>query len=452
MKLRKNLGLSLAALALCFAGCNLFNPIESVNISSTDADALTYEGYIKFRDNNYTEAEEYFLKAIEADQTHSEAWYGLIKAKMNLQDINTFELLKYVNLNQGTTVPFADMNDEVAYKYKVGIDTVVKYAKAFIQLDTTGQLDGKITYKTISNGYMVLQLTQTMLSLRKTTKIMDGCNVSAIPGQSKCDIASVLNTLKNNSPEEAVETFHEVFKICQENPDALAAVFSNNLQGFNWLAEDKKGEAVSSMCGALANTTENTGTTYNETNALNIIIGQFGFSDAMDDDGDGCIDEEIYDGADNDGDGLVDEDIRDQSNSIVYDDILNAKNAIAKKTEIKYLRIVKDASPNEKYEVLDLDKNGYIGKDDRNEWEYAYKKFDDRDKNNNFLLKFAQDLKFNPQGLPLDQFLELKNLVAKDTDINNIQYDLNFRKQYIGGCWVNYNQDSFRQWFEGRGL
>ena len=47
MKLRKNLGLSLAALALCFAGCNLFNPIESVDISSTDADALTYEGYIR---------------------------------------------------------------------------------------------------------------------------------------------------------------------------------------------------------------------------------------------------------------------------------------------------------------------------------------------------------------------------------------------------------------------
>jgi len=55
--------------ALGIAGCNLFNPTQQVNIESGDANALTYEGYIKFRNNEYTEASNYFSKAIEADST-----------------------------------------------------------------------------------------------------------------------------------------------------------------------------------------------------------------------------------------------------------------------------------------------------------------------------------------------------------------------------------------------
>ena len=101
----KFLWASALMLTLGIAGCNIFNPTESVNIKNDDADALTYEGYIKFRNNEYSEAEEYFRKAIEADEGHSEAWLGLMKSVLNrklntCQETNVFTLLKYVNTNR----------------------------------------------------------------------------------------------------------------------------------------------------------------------------------------------------------------------------------------------------------------------------------------------------------------------------------------------------------------
>ena len=37
-------------LSLGIAGCNIFNPTESININDDDAEALTYEGYKHIRE------------------------------------------------------------------------------------------------------------------------------------------------------------------------------------------------------------------------------------------------------------------------------------------------------------------------------------------------------------------------------------------------------------------
>lgn len=445
MKLKKHLWIFAAsAIAMSFVGCNLFNPTESVEIASDDAKALTYEGYIKFRDNEYTEAQNYFLKALDADSTCSQAWYGLIKTKMNLQDINTFELLKYVNVSSGSKVPFTDMNDETAFKYKSGIDTVVLYTQMFIKKDTLGLLDGEITYKNISDGYMILQMMQAMLVLRETTKSLNSCSTP-----NGCDMGEVLNSLKED-PEEAVEAFHEVFQVCSDNPSSMSGVFKDYLPGFDYIADDKRDEAVGAMCKAGAVSTEKTDDPAEIRKSLDIITSQSGYSDMFDDDGDGCIDEEIFDGVDNDGDGEVDEDIRDKQNDIRYDDELSAKNALMGVTDIKYLRIVKSAAPNKKYELYDLDFNGEVGGKDKDEWEYVYKTFDEREAAQNHLLKFAQNLHWNPSGLPFEDYLKIKWEISKDTDISNIKYDLETRKALVGGCWERYTEESFMNWFAGR--
>ena len=153
----------LCTLILGIVGCNLFNPTGSANIDSSDANALTYEGYQKFRANDYSEAAYYFSKAIEADSSHSEAWYGLAKAKLNLQEINSFELLKYVNTEGSNSMPISKMSDGTAAKYQYSIDTILDFMKVFITLDTTGQLDGVVSYKNVSDSYMILQLFKTML-------------------------------------------------------------------------------------------------------------------------------------------------------------------------------------------------------------------------------------------------------------------------------------------------
>ena len=74
MKLKKSLWpLAVAAIAIVIAGCNLFNPTQSVDIASGDADALTYEGYLHYQKTEYYEAQVYFEKALAADPRSSEA-------------------------------------------------------------------------------------------------------------------------------------------------------------------------------------------------------------------------------------------------------------------------------------------------------------------------------------------------------------------------------------------
>lgn len=444
-------------ISLGIAGCNIFNPTESINIKDDDADALTYEGYKRIRANEYSEAEHYFNKAIAADSNHSQAWFGLMKATLNRklngnESTNVFSLLSYVNASRDSKVPFSSMSDYVAGQLQEAIDTVNVIADAFIERDKNGKTDGVVTYRTISEGYMVLQMMKTMLVLRKTTQGMEGCSLKK-GEENSCDMASVLNNLKND-PAETVESFNAVFKTCEESPESMTKMFDSYLQGFDNLKDEAQRSAVSSMCGALAQETEEAKNDEDQqTKTLNIIIGQFGYSDILDDDGDGCVDEELYDGEDNDGDGEIDEDVSDKTNEIEYDNDLILKNVTAGKTEIKDLRVVKKAAPNEKYRTVDIDMNGKTVDSDNNElnseWKFAYPDYKNRVAANDHRFVFATELVFNPQNLSYEEFLAYKRAVAKDTHYPPT-YDLTFRKTYIGGCWANYNEQRFMQWFEGR--
>ena len=448
-------------LSLGIAGCNIFNPTESINIKDSDAEALTYEGYKHIRSNEYSEAEHYFSKAIAADSNYSQAWFGLMKAKLNrmlnsTQETNVFSLLAYVNASRESKVPFSGMSDQVAAQLQETIDSVNVIANAFIARDKAGKTDSVITYKTFSEGYMVLQMMKTMLVLRKTTQGMNGCSLNK-NDENSCDMASVLNNIKNE-PAEAVEAFDAVFKTCEESPESMTKMFDSYLQGFGDLKEESQKKAVSSMCGALAQETEDAKDDEDQqTKTLNIIIGQFGYSDILDDDGDGCVDEELYDGEDNDGDGEIDEDVSDKSNEIEYDNDLILKNVTAGKTAISDLRVIKKAGPNEKYMTVDIDMNGVtVANDPSNnqkelgrEWKFVYPEYKNRVAAGDHRLVFAAGLVFNPQGRPFEEFIAYKRAIAKDTHYPPT-YDLEFRKTYIGGCWANYNEERFMQWFAGR--
>ena len=478
----KFLWVSALMLAMGIAGCNIFNPTENVNIKNDDAEALTYEGYIKFRANEYTEAEEYFNRAIAADSNYSKAWLGLMKSVLNRKlnsdkETNVFSLLKYVNASRDSKVPFSGMSDELAEKLNEVVDSVNYIVDQFSARDKSGKTDSIITYNTISDGYMVLQMMKTMLVLRKTTSKLEGCSLKK-GSENSCDMKSILNTMKNDDPGETVEAFHTVFETCEENPSSMISLFGSYLEGYDYMSDDLKKTSVQSMCGALSKETDVKDKSEDEqAKTMNIMIGQFGYSDTFDDDGDGCVDEEIYDGEDNDGDGLIDEDIRDKTNPIHYDQDRISKNVLAaqkakRDPETKELLIVKDAGPNGKYRLVNIDMDDDFCKSDKDEcanegasaadpdeWEFIYEAYDARVaatyynevKQENVAgdhrFKFAKDLVWNPTHLGEEQFLELKSKVAKDTDPNNIQFDLETRKNLIGGCWVNYSDAEFKNWF-----
>jgi hypothetical protein len=436
---------SLCALFLGIVGCNIFNPTESANIESGDANALTYEGYIKFRANDYDEAERYFSKAIEADPSHSEAWYGLAKAKLNQQEINVFELLKYVNTNSKSSLPIAGMSDGMAAKYQESIDYIMSFLKDFITRDTTGQLDGVVTYRTIANSYMLLESFQFMLVLRKEMPFVAKCQqTNPRTGLPDCNIGDILNGLQGGKGARALSMVHDMTKTCEQQPEGFGSVLGQMIPGVSDMLTAKgKNETTSAVCGAIASVTQPSENPNEIEKNLSLVSSMSGYSMVVDEDGDGCVDEEVPDGFDNDGDGEVDEDPRNLNSGIQLDEVGMSLNVAYGHTGIQNLMLIQSVSPDEKYRSVDIDLDGRDADDD--EWTFVYAKIADRKANNDHRFKFATKLVYNPQGMLLDQFMSLKWEVAHDYQG---VYDLEFRKTHIGGCWPNYKESDFQRHLE----
>jgi hypothetical protein len=436
---------SLCVLFLGIVGCNIFNPTESANIESGDANALTYEGYIKFRANDYDEAERYFNKAIEADPSHSEAWYGLAKAKLNQEGINAFELLKYVNTDSKSSLPIAGMSEEMADRYQTSIDNIIGFLKTFITRDTTGQLDGVVTYKTIANSYMLLESLQFMLVLRKEMVNVAKCQeINPRTGLPNCNIGDILNGLQAGKGARAVSMLHDLTSTCEKQPEGFGSVFGQAFPGVSsLLSADGKSTTTSAVCGAIASATMPADDPKEVDKQVSLMASITGYSMIVDEDGDGCVDEEVSDGQDNDGDGEIDEDPRNLNSNFELDGVGMAINGAYGKRGLNNLMLIKSVEPDEKYRSVDIDMDGRAA--DEDEWEFVHKAISERNNNNDHRFKFATKLVFNPQGMPLDQFMTLKWDVAHDYQG---VYDLEYRKAHIGGCWPNYRESDFQRHLE----
>ena len=66
-----------------------------------------------------------------------------------------------------------------------------------------------------------------------------------------------------------------------------------------------------------------------------------------------------------------------------------------------------------------------------------------------YLRQIAAEVKEVMEG-GVEGLKERKRLIAQDTNKDNPTYSLEDRKSMVGGCWVNYDEDSFKKWFEGR--
>jgi hypothetical protein len=203
----------------------------------------------------------------------------------------------------------------------------------------------------------------------------------------------------------------------------------------------------------------------------------FKFGNSRDDDGDGCVDEEVLDNYDNDGDGEIDEDVRD-SRSIVlmkkrpqnYEELKAASQDVTNydltKAQVDSLKFI------EKYHPVDIDMNGVFGPviegdpesppNDPSEWHYVYSDPNERDEQKNHLLQFTNNLKFNytknrlflekdndpvmQDAEKIDSLINNKDSIRVDT-LYPPKYSLKDRKKMVGGCWNNYTEEQFLQWF-----
>ncbi|MCQ2125239.1 MAG: tetratricopeptide repeat protein [Fibrobacter sp.] len=433
-----------AVLALAFGlvSCNLFNPTESVNIKSNDAEALTYQGYLHYQKNEYSLARDYFEKAIKADSAYSEAWYGRAKAVLNLQEgLNILELISYAKSDDAMDVAenFMNMPDEKANQIKDGLDSVFKYIDPFIVRDELGLTDKRVRFKDFSDSYAVMQMTKLALTVR-------AASVSI-----KNIFSAANNILSINwaelDPEELGETAKETFDALastataiKANPELVTTVIKEYIPDSLGITDSTLTENIDFFADQIIYVNDAIQKTEVDRALIFLNVGN-----VIDDDGDGCIDEEIPDGQDNDGDGEIDEDMRHYETYVMDIDSVNHLNS--NPTKVREIKLT------ERYNFIDIDGNGIFGEEDENERIFVIQSTRERESKNNHLFRFADSLKWvgtaeTAEGL--EKRIAYKDSVRLDTDSLNYKYDLEWRKKHVGGCWNNYDEEAFKAWFRGR--
>lgn len=416
-----------AFIATCVAGCNIFNPGGKEHIDDNDTDALVYEGYIDIQKTEYSRAALSFSKAIKSDSACSRAWYGLAKAVLNQYGLNVFEMLKY-SKTENNSNGFMTMSDESVEKYRVGLDTVLKIVDQFIERDTTNKTDKQIRFSTIANSYTILQLTNVAILVRKASSDVKKMFSYDMPSNQ---IAIDWSSLQDMATNEAVQTINSLAASAQAlkaDPDNTFPIFRSFLPGTDTVPDDEFKSGALAVTDQIISMSDNLNESMDRADVF-VKVGN-----GMDDDGDGCVDEEIWDGEDNDGDGEIDEDQR-PGKVLVFKAQLD-RRAVAS------LKIPEGSI----YEQLDIDMNGFAA--ENAEWNFVYAEPDDRDAQKDHRLQFAQNIWFLPG--PGGDMIQNKELARLDNDINNIRYDLAWRKTNIGGCWANYSEADFLNWFHGR--
>ena len=439
------------ALSVGMAGCNLFHPTESHDAESDDAAALTLDGYHEFQKSNYDSARRLFNRAIAADSGYSEAWVGLAKCVLNSQEgLNAFELVSYAQKadeNQQSN-GFLEMQDQEAHLISKGIDSVLVYLNKFIARDTTGKTDQKVRFRDIADSYAILLLTKAALRIRNVQT-----ELTSVLSADSAGMKLNLNTL--NDLGDSLKPFLQDMAAASEAikiaPDASAEIIKAYLPDSTRqdIGDDFYTDATVGLANTVIQLNDRAQTVEEERTEVFFVFGN-----GMDDDGDGCVDEEVIDNYDNDGDGEIDEDGRDyrsvvlvKNTFVIKDDNTTQINKDGKLYDLTKSQ-VDSLNTIEKYETIDIDMNGKMGTQDPKEWQYVIRDPDERDEQDNHLLKFAIDLKF--PGKNLATKIKNKELIRHDTDINNIKYSLKKRKEMVGGCWANYSDEDFKKWFEGR--
>ena len=440
------------ALSLGFVGCNLFHPTDSRDAENDDAAALTLEGYLEYQNSNYDAARKFFNKAIRADSSYSEAWIGLCKTVIKAQEgINVFELASLAQRYEGpdgkATNGFLVMSDEKADTISRGIDSVMIYLNQFVARDTTDRTDKKVRFSTIADSYTILQLTKAALRVRAVNTQLSSV-VSAGSSGMTMDL-NVLNDM-GDSLKPFLSDMASAAEAIKASPEAAAEIVKAYLPDSTrqYFDDDDYADVSVGLANTIIQMNERAQSVEDDRNDV-----FFKFGNGRDDDGDGCVDEEALDNYDNDGDGEIDEDVRDSRSIVLVKKRPQNVEDVAKlsqdtetydltKSQIDSLSVL------EKYNIIDIDMDGKTTQEDLDEWQFVYRNPNERDEKDNHLLKFAIDLSF--PGKDLDEKIKNKELIRHDTDVNNIKYSLEKRKKMVGGCWVNYDEEEFLKWFEGR--
>lgn len=445
-------------LGLSLAACNVFNP-SGEGDSGPGKDAQLTEGENQFRQQDYKSASETYQAAIEADSTNSMAYYGYSKSVMRYWQVNASTLLEEVSKAQDkSAIPFIGASDWDVTRYlqatsRVRLalgamterDSLTRWWQYSLHPDAKETKADPLASKRIAfmqdywakadqgtKGYHTkARFPLSDLKMPSQKIIADFGFVEMIYAVTHLRDLNGDNTIDSSDNVMKLLTFNASGGFKVENLNAIVdslntpekkAQFNNLIQNVGSglsSASTVLGLLTPALTDKIAGTGGDTsGTGQNlsgdVTQKADSVISSLGdavtfyqFGDGKDNDGDGCVDEEIADGKDNDGDGFVDEDAR----WVPTDTVDNDHNGKGKNP-------ILDNDPGE-------------------------------DLNASFILKFTQATGFVTGPL----FKDKTARVAAQKDSLQVRYDaagsaaamtagdqvkLAAAQKNIGGCWNNY--------------
>lgn len=342
-------------LGLVLAACNVFNPSgEGDSGASLDAQLTDGENYFRLQD--YKSAYETFAAAIDADSTNSMAYYGYSKSIMRYWEVNVSTLLTEVSKAQDQSgIPFIDASDRTVTRY---LQATSRVRKALGQLTERDTLTRWYHYTMDPSGSAAARDPLASGRIAFMADYWDKADKGWAGYHRKSEFP--LSDLRMGYQQVVadfgfVELIYAVTHLRDLNGDDVIDSSDNllkkltfNVQGgfqvdnladivdsldtpekkaqFNTLIQNVAGglQSASTVLGlltpALTGGSDTAGSGdlgQTVTQNMDSVITSLGdavtfyqFGDEIDNDADGCIDEEIADGKDNDGDGIADEDAR----------------------------------------------------------------------------------------------------------------------------------------------
>jgi len=274
------------------------------------------------------------------------------------------------------------------------------------------------------------------------------CQKDTLTGEMKVIIDSkqVLNDLQGELVlyYDCVEKFGGKDRNCVEFIPSGINDINGKIDGFGNDFNDVEGVLNNLGLGGSGNPDDEGSSLKNDLDKYKAYASFYKVGTHIDEDGDGCIDEELLDGLDNDGDGLANENARlasiDTNDLRLYgvniiNNSMRGTDPYKNSENVKYnkplyghytdFRVCNAQSPNNSACPHPIpDSTGMAT-----------------------VLAFTQE-----QGYWTTTNMLLKLAVAQDTACGELKYPLEQRKLAIGGCWSNYDECKFVKYWLRREL
>lgn len=293
------------AFLLILAGCNLYNP-SGKGTPDSDQDWID-QGEAQLRDQEFEAARASFGRVLAHDSSRTEAWIGYGKA-VAAQNLDMSLLLREVLESQREgRKPLWDTSFSLARKDSAyrGLIPVHRVLETWARLDSTGRATMPPRNR-LERGLIAIAHSMLMLWDSNQDGRIDATG-DALSISLFSKVGAVDTTGMGFIPLLTPDQF--TARDRNGNPDTTGAYDTLKVREYNALLErtDAEFRTIASIAsGDTAMSAIYAGISGQNPQA----IGMFEVANVVDDDLDGCADEEIIDYRDNDGDGLVDEDTR----------------------------------------------------------------------------------------------------------------------------------------------